>query len=94
MYINKKERHIMKTKTIENKHLQFKSDEIDGQEWETVYILIYGNRFIADARFMNAIDRAPSNHMENIIAKQPTLYNHMFPEENGINSEFAKEGIA
>ena len=43
----------MKTKTIENKLLQFKSDEIDGQDYETVANLIYGNQFIAAARFID-----------------------------------------
>ena len=82
----------MKTKTIENKLLQFKSDEIDGQDYETVANLIYGNQFIAAARFIDALDTAPRNHMEDIIAKQPSLYNEMFPEENGI-TEFEKKGL-
>jgi len=102
MYINKKERHIMKTKTIENKLLQFKSDEIDGQDYETVANLIYGNQFIAAARFIDALDTAPRNHMEDIIAKQPSLYNEMFPElynlmfpeETGVYSPYIEEGNA
>ena len=84
----------MKTKTIQNKLLQFKSDEIDGQDYETVANLIYGNQFIAAARFIDALDTAPRNHMEDIIAKQPSLYNLMFPEETGVYSPYIEEGNA
>ena len=84
----------MKTKTIQNKLLQFRKDEIDGQDYETVANLIKGNQFIAAANFIDMLDTSPRDHMYDIIAKQPSLYNEMFPEENGIYSEFAEEGIA
>ena len=92
-YNNKKERHIMKTKTIQNKLLQFISDEIDGQDYETVANLIKGNQFIAAANFIDMLDTSPRNHMEDIIQKQPSLYNEMFSEQTGVYSEFALEGL-
>ena len=39
------------------------------------------------------LDTSPRNHMENIIQKQPSLYNEMFPEQTGVYSEFAEEGL-
>ena len=83
----------MKTKTIQNKLLQFRKDEYDGQDYETVANLIKGNQFIAAANFIDMLDTSPRNHMENIIQKQPSLYNEMFLEQTGVYSEFAEEGL-
>ena len=83
----------MKTKTIQNKLLQFISDEIDGQDYETVANLIKGNQFIAAASFIDILDTSPRDHMKSIIEKQPSLYNEMFSEQTGVYSEFAEEGL-
>ena len=81
----------MKTKTIQNKLLQFISDEIDGQDYETVAYLIKGNQFIAAANFIDMLDTSPRDHMYDIIAKQPSLYNEILK----INYEDVREeGIA
>ena len=94
----------MKTKTIQNKLLSFRKDEYDGQDYETVANLIKGNQFIAAANFIELLDTAPRDHMRNIIAEQPSLYNEMFPQDEyennylgqkypGVYSEFAEEGL-
>ena len=94
----------MKTKTIQNKLLSFRKDELDGQDYETVANLIKGNQFIAAANFIELLDTAPRDHMRNIIAEQPSLYNEMFPQDEyennylgqkypGVYSEFAEEGL-
>jgi hypothetical protein len=81
----------MKTKTIQNKLLQFRKDEIDGQDYETVANLIKGNQFIAAANFIDMLDTSPRDHMYDIIAKQPSLYNEILK----INYEDVREeGIA
>ena len=81
----------MKTKTIQNKLFQFISDEIDGQDYETVANLIKGNQFIAAANFIDMLDTSPRDHMYDIIAKQPSLYNEILK----INYEDVREeGIA
>ena len=84
----------MKTKTIQNKLLQFITDEYDGQDYETVANLIKGNQFIAAANFIDILDTMPRDHMKSIIEKQPSLYKEMFPEEMSVYSEFAEEGLA
>ena len=68
----------MKTKTIENKLLQFRSDEIDGQDYETVANLIYGNQFIAAANFIDMLDTMPREHMITLIYKNKKLWNEMW----------------
>ena len=94
----------MKTKTIQNKLLSFRKDELDGQDYETAANLIKGNQFIAAANFIEILDTAPRDHMRNIIAEQPSLYNEMFPQDEyennylgkkypGVYSEFAEEGL-
>ena len=94
----------MKTKTIQNKLLSFRKDEYDGQDYETVANLIKGNQFIAAGDFIYLLDTAPRDHMRNIIAEQPSLYNEMFPQDEyennylgqkypGVYSEFAEEGL-
>ena len=81
----------MKTKTTQNKLLQFRKDEIDGQDYETVANLIKGNQFIAAANFIDMLDTSPRDHMYDIIAKQPSLYNEILK----INYEDVREeGIA
>ena len=60
----------MKTKTIQNKLLQFITDEYDGQDYETVANLIKGNQFIAAANFIDILDTMPRDHMKEIIQKQ------------------------
>ena len=81
----------MKTKTIQNKLLQFRKDEYDGQDYETVANLIKGNQFIAAANFIDMLDTSPRDHMYDIIAKQPSLYNEILK----INYEDVREeGIA
>ena len=83
----------MKTKTTQNKLLQFRKDEYDGQDYETVANLIKGNQFIAPANFIDILDTSPRDHMKSIIEKQPSLYKEMFPEEMSVYSEFAEEGL-
>ena len=83
----------MKTKTIQNKLLQFITDEYDGQDYETAANLIKGNQFIAAANFIDILDTMPRDHMKEIIQKQPSLYKEMFPEEMSVYSEFAEEGL-
>jgi len=81
----------MKTKTTQNKLLQFRKDEYDGQDYETVANLIKGNQFIAAANFIDMLDTSPRDHMYDIIAKQPSLYNEILK----INYEDVREeGIA
>ena len=81
----------MKTKTIQNILLQFRKDEYDGQDYETVANLIKGNQFIAAANFIDMLDTSPRDHMYDIIAKQPSLYNEILK----INYEDVREeGIA
>jgi len=94
----------MKTKTIQNKLLQFRKDEYDGQDYETVANLIKGNQFLAAADFIELLDTDPRMNMMLIIAKQPSLYNEMFSQDEyennylgqkypGVYSEFAEEGL-
>jgi len=94
----------MKTKTIQNELLKFRKDELDGQDYETVANLIKGNQFVAAANFIEILDTDPRMHMMVIIAKQPSLYNEMFPQDEyennylgqkypGVYSEFAEEGL-
>jgi len=76
----------MKTKTIQNKLLQFRKDEYDGQDYETVANLIKGNQFLAAADFIELLDTDPRMNMMLIIAKQPSLYNEMFPQDEYENN--------
>tara|TARA_B100001093_G_scaffold484454_1_gene517886 strand:- start:65 stop:361 length:297 start_codon:yes stop_codon:yes gene_type:complete len=78
--------NIMKTKTIQNKLLQFKSDEIDGQDYETVANLIKGNQFIAAFNFIDRLDTSPRDHMKQIIEKQPSLYYEIFAQDEYENN--------
>ena len=81
----------IKNYLIQNKLLQFRKDEIDGQDYETVANLIKGNQFIAAANFIDMLDTSPRDHMYDIIAKQPSLYNEILK----INYEDVREeGIA
>ena len=83
----------MKTKTIQNKLLSFRKDEYDGQDYETAANLIKGNQYLAAGEFIYLLDTSPRDHMRNIIAKQPSLYDEVFPEEKGVWSDFAQEGL-
>jgi len=83
----------MKTKTIQNKLLSFRKDEYDGQDYETAANLIKGNQYLAAGEFIYLLDTSPRDHMRNIIAEQPSLYDEVFPEEKGVWSDFAQEGL-
>ena len=94
----------MKTKTVRNELLKFRKDEYDGQDYETVANLIKGNQYLAAGEFIYLLDTSPRDHMRNIIAEQPSLYDEVFPEEKGyyyeissgekgIWSDFAEEGL-